>query len=60
MYVLVLWAVPPEAYCGLVLRLPLNREVDRSHGLPARPVQRHQDLRRQHDEREPVRRLFCE
>ena len=56
--VFVLWAVPPEADCRLVLRLPLHREVDRGHGLPAGPVQRHQDLRRQHDERKPVRGLF--
>ena len=56
--VFVLWTVPPEADCRLVLRLPLHREVDRRHGLPAGPVQRHQDLRRQHDERKPVRGLF--
>ena len=58
MNVFVLGAVPPEADGRLVLRLPFHREVDRRHGLPAGPVQRHQDLRRQHDERVAVRGLF--
>ena len=58
--VFVLGAVSPEADRRLVLRLALHREVDRRHGLPPGAVQRHQDLRREHDEREAVRRLGWE
>ena len=58
--VFVLRTVPPEADGRLVLRFPLDREINRRHGLPAGPVQRHQNLRRQHDEREAVRGLFCQ